>query len=99
MISAKADPSPSQAKTLDCVHTCTPSLHGKVVLDLPNNDMHVTPGGSVVYCSRGESVTDAAVEQSPRQEDSGSHSNPIQQGPLSEDHLPCNGKQLQLKEC
>ena len=57
MQAAETEASSSAAKTMINYHTHAPRSNNTTVPQtsepVPNNDMHVTPGGSVVYTSRG----------------------------------------------
>ena len=70
MSSAKAAPSPSHTKTFELLHGA--DQPSPAAPEVPNNDMLVTPGGSVVYRSRGSANSstedDYAVMQSPGQQ-------------------------------
>lgn len=94
MNSAKAGPSTSQTKTLGNSSSLDiqQGPNGNASLpQYPNNDMHVTPGGSVVYRSRGSANSstdgDYAAMQSPRQRDLARCS-----VTLPENALPYNGQ-------
>lgn len=103
MNSAKLGPAPPQPKTSGSLQNpqlplqsnssfgLQTSSNGNTTSQHPNNDMHVTPGGSVVYRSRGSASSsgegDYTTMQSPKQQELARHS-----VTLPENALPYNGQ-------